>query len=115
MITRTNQADAPRTSTPLPPPPPRHKPSGQEEGVSRRRLLGLGLAAVAVSGCGRIANGIQGDDLPASIDLPKIDVHPTVRLLNRAGFGPKPGQVAEVAKLGHEGYIDQQLKPTDDE
>jgi uncharacterized protein (DUF1800 family) len=83
--------------------------------ISRRKLLVLGLGATAISGCGKIANGLQGDDLPAHIDLPKIDVHPTVRLLNRAGFGPKPGQVALVAGLGHERYIDQQLSPTEEE
>lgn len=83
--------------------------------ISRRKLLALGVTAAATAGCGKIANRIQGDDLPAHIDLPKIDVHPTVRLLNRAGFGPKPGLVAAVEKLGREAYVDQQLKPTDEE
>jgi len=86
-----------------------------DQPVSRRRLLGLGLAGIAVAGCGRVAYRIQGDDLPKSIDLPKIDVHPTVRLINRAGFGPKPGQVAEVEAMGRGAWIDHQLDPTDDE
>ena len=32
-------------------------------------------------------------------------------LLNRAGFGPRPGQVELVKKIGIEKYIDQQLHP----
>lgn len=83
--------------------------------VSRRELIGLGALSALAAGCAKVANGIQGDDLPANIDLPKGDIHPTVRLLNRAGFGPKPGQVAEVEALGHERWIDRQLSPTDDE
>lgn len=83
--------------------------------ISRRNLLGLGIASIAVAGCSKIAYRLQGDDLPKNIDLPKGDVHPTVRLINRLGFGPKPGQVAEVDQMTHEGYIDDQLSPTTDE
>src|SRR5579862_1866656 len=88
---------------------------GTQHLVSRRNVLGFGLAGVALAGCGRAAYRIQGDDLPASIELPKLDVHPTVRLLNRAGFGPKPGQVAEVEQMGRENWVDRQLEPTEDE
>jgi uncharacterized protein (DUF1800 family) len=83
--------------------------------ISRRHLLLLGAGAAAAAGCGRIATRIQGDDLPESIELPSHDVHPTARLLNRAGFGPKPGQIAAVEKMGLERYLDEQLAPTDEE
>ncbi|HTQ09394.1 MAG TPA: DUF1800 domain-containing protein, partial [Fimbriimonadaceae bacterium] len=83
--------------------------------LTRRRLFAIGLSGLAAAGCAPLAYRIQGDDLPKSIDLPKLDVHPTVRLINRAGFGPKPGQVAEVEGLGREAWIDRQLQPTDQE
>jgi len=83
--------------------------------ISRRKLLALGVTVVAAAGCGKVAYKIQGDDLPAHIDLPKGDVQPTIRLLNRAGFGPKPGQVAAIEKIGHEAYIEDQLRPTEEE
>lgn len=83
--------------------------------LSRREILGLGIAGLAAAGCSKIAYKVQGDDLPADIRLPKGDVHPTVRLINRLGFGPKPGQVAHVAAMGHAAYIDDQLEPTDEE
>ncbi len=93
----------------LTPSPPHLRP------VTRRQALALGVAGLAAAGCGRVAYQVQGDDLPADIDLPHVDVHPTVRLLNRAGFGPKPGQVAEVEKLGRGRWIDRQLNPGEDE
>jgi len=37
-----------------------------------------------------------------------------VHLLNRAGFGPRPGQVKEVLTQGLEAYIKDQLHPTPD-
>src|SRR5947207_3006859 len=83
--------------------------------LSRRKLLLLGFSATAAAGCGKVAYRIQGDDLPDSIELPQHDVHPTARLLNRAGFGPKPGQVALVEKQGREAYIEAQLNPTEEE
>jgi len=33
------------------------------------------------------------------------------RLLWRAGFGPRPGDVERIRRLGVERYIDQQLHP----
>ncbi|HVT11793.1 MAG TPA: DUF1800 domain-containing protein [Fimbriimonadaceae bacterium] len=86
-----------------------------DRGISRRNLLGLGLTSLAVAGCSKIAYRLQGDDLPKNIDLPKGNIHPTVRFVNRLGFGPKPGQIAEVEAKGHEGYLDDQLSPTSDE
>ena len=45
-----------------------------------------------------VVGDVYVDDLPEHIDLPRGDVHPTVRLINRVGFGPKPGQIA-VARM----------------
>ncbi len=83
--------------------------------LSRRRLIGLGLAGATLSGCTRIARGLDGDRLPADLTLPAGDVHPTVRLLDRAGFGPRPGEVAEVERTGREAWLESQLHPDDNE
>ena len=89
--------------------------------LRRRDVLGLGVAAggaTLLSGCARIAQrvgGIADAGLPASLDLPKGPVHPTVRLLNRTGFGPRPGEIAQVSGEGHEAYIERQLNPSGEE
>ena len=48
--------------------------------------------------------------IPAKADDPAAVVH----LLNRAGFGPRPGQVKEVLAKGIEAYLDEQLHPVPD-
>ncbi len=82
------------------------------DSISRRNLLGLGAAAGLASGCSKVATAIGGDGLPEHIQLPKGPIHPTVRLLNRAGFGPWPGQVSQVISVGHEAWIRDQLAPS---
>jgi len=80
--------------------------------TSRRDVLKLAVAGGAVvgAGCARLAQSLPGDDLPASLALPQADVHPVTRLLNRAAFGPRPGQVAEVESIGIDAWLDQQLQ-----
>jgi uncharacterized protein (DUF1800 family) len=41
----------------------------------------------------------------------KADAVTIVHVLNRIGFGPKPGDVARVQQMGLSAYIDQQLHP----
>ena len=41
---------------------------------------------------------------------PRVAVH----LLNRIGFGPRPGQAAEILRAGLDRYIDEQLDPSPD-
>jgi uncharacterized protein (DUF1800 family) len=76
--------------------------------LSRRDCLTVGSAAALLAGCAPIARRFvtHPEDLP----LPTGDIHPTVRLLNRTGFGPRPGDVARVEKTGHAAYIDSLLK-----
>jgi uncharacterized protein (DUF1800 family) len=47
--------------------------------------------------------------IPSRSDLPSI-----VHLLNRAGYGPRPGQIQEVAQRGIEAYLEAQLDPAPD-
>ncbi|MBC8066402.1 MAG: DUF1800 domain-containing protein [Chlorobia bacterium] len=82
--------------------------------LSRRQLLGLGMTGAAVAGCAPIARRLAAD-LPADVSLPKGDVEPTLRLVNRLSFGSTPGEVSRVKALGRQAYLDQQLNPTDDE
>ncbi len=94
--------------------------------VKRRDALALlgGAATVAAalsSGCSPLArNAIvrqkrKNDRSNAPAPLPQTgDIHPIARLLNRAAFGPAPGDVAHVAATGVEAWVDKQLgAPTD--
>jgi uncharacterized protein (DUF1800 family) len=48
------------------------------------------------------------DSLPPLTEEQKI-----LHLLNRAGFGPRPGDIERVRKIGIERYIEEQLHPQD--
>ena len=48
---------------------------------------------------------------PASAVPARADDRTIVHVLNRAGFGPRPGDVAHVRQVGLEAWIDQQLQP----
>lgn len=78
---------------------------------SRREFIFLAGAAGVVAGCGRLVRQLPGNEVPESVALPAGDVHPTFRLLNRAGFGPRPGDVAAVAAQGHGAWLESQLHP----
>ena len=81
-------------------------------------LIGTLFTALLVSGCGG-----SGNDLPAKASFVPADGQVTVvtakpnnvnafaaaRFLEQASWGPTPASVAEVQRLGIEGWIDQQL------
>jgi uncharacterized protein (DUF1800 family) len=48
---------------------------------------------------------------PASAVPARADDRTIVHVLNRAGFGPRPGDVAHVRQIGLEVWIEQQLQP----
>ncbi len=89
--------------------------------LNRREALGLsvaagaGVAATTLTGCSQITRRLTQVQPPATIELPRLEVAPIARLLNRAAFGPLPGQAAEVAAVGVEQWIDRQLNPTDED
>lgn len=82
--------------------------------LTRRQLFGVGATGALLAGCAPFARRIAAD-LPEDISLPKGDVEPTLRLVNRVSFGPTPGEIARVKSLGYEGYLKEQLNPTKDE
>lgn len=82
--------------------------------LSRRDFLKIGsLTAVAAtaSACQVVGQKQAQIDLPAA--LPPVNGrHPTIfRMLNRAGFGPRPGDMATVSQMGLAAYLEQQLYP----
>jgi uncharacterized protein (DUF1800 family) len=83
--------------------------------LSRRNFLKLGsLTAVAVSAsaCRVIRQEVTQQQLPDLIaPLALAPNDPALRLLNRAGFGPRPGDVQRVRELGLTAYLDEQLQP----
>ncbi len=81
--------------------------------LTRREALRLGLLAGATTasvGCARIAARVAGSGWPESVALPSANLDPTWRLVNRVGFGPIPGELARVAKMGRDAYIEEQLR-----
>ncbi|WP_309723309.1 DUF1800 domain-containing protein [Armatimonas sp.] len=56
-----------------------------------------------------LALGVAAQALPA--DKPLTEEQRIVHTLNRLGFGPRPGDIERVQKLGLKTYIDQQLHP----
>ncbi len=48
---------------------------------------------------------------PGGENMPVTDKQKIVHVLNRLGYGPRPGDIERVAKLGMDEYIRQQLQP----
>lgn len=44
-------------------------------------------------------------------EVPLSEEEKIIHLLNRLGFGPRPGDVEKVAKMGIQAYIERQLHP----
>jgi uncharacterized protein (DUF1800 family) len=85
--------------------------------ISKNKLTALciGLSLWLV-GCGGEGKGSKVSFLPADGQVTLVTATPTsvnayaaARFLEQASWGPTPASVAEVQKLGIEGWIDQQL------
>jgi hypothetical protein len=87
--------------------------------LSRRQVL-LGAVAVAaatsLNGCERTISAVSkrlGAGVPQATAMP-VDssvIDPACHLLNRAGFGPWPGDLARVREIGQQAWIEEQLSP----
>jgi uncharacterized protein (DUF1800 family) len=75
-----------------------------------------GLAAMAKSDNARSSNP-AGRDRRVSTAAPSLPAlnedQKILHLLNRAGFGPRPGDIERVKRMGIEQYLNQQLHPED--
>ncbi len=83
--------------------------------ISRRDWLKLGGVSGGVlllGGCSRIVQRATAPRIEAP-SAPPAHSDPIYRVLNRVSFGAMPGDVARVAKLGVEKYVDEQLSPDD--
>src|SRR5574341_2081616 len=85
--------------------------------VSRRHFIragGLGAAALALSACGELGRQAASQQLPESLDIPENTGDEALtlrRLLNRGGFGPRPGDLARAAEIGLAALLEEQLNP----
>ncbi len=98
--------------------------NNQPTSLSRRDFLKLGgLTAVTTTAtaCSVIGRKIDQGELPASLPLPPVEpvadnaapsADPLFRLLNRAGYGPRPGDLQKARQMGFATYLDEQLNPT---
>jgi hypothetical protein len=92
-------------------------------GMSRRQFLrNSGLAAVYLALPAWLTACSRGDAAPAAQRLvqPEVwdDPHPgahpeIVHLLNRITYGPRPGEVEQVARSGWDAFLDRQPPRTD--
>jgi uncharacterized protein (DUF1800 family) len=67
---------------------------------------------VSVSGCTQITNYLSAPELPERIGASDIAANdPIWRALNRMAYGPRPGDVERVRKIGLDAYVEEQLAP----
>lgn len=78
----------------------------------RQRFLSLGLAGtLSLTLCAPLTALAEKADKTGRADKAARDERIVVHVLNRLGYGPRPGDVEKVRKMGLEAYIDQQLHP----
>ncbi len=85
--------------------------------LSRRDFLKLGgltaVAATTTTSCSVIGREVSRRELPQTLTLPgdTAVATPLHRLLNRAGYGPRPGDLERAAAMGLAAYLEEQLNP----
>lgn len=99
--------------------------------LSRREFIklgGLAAATATAASCSVAGRRLAQTDLPESLlaptplppgspttaaaaGLPTVPVNHALRLLNRAGYGPRPGDLVRVGMMGVAAYLEEQLNP----
>lgn len=83
--------------------------------ISRRHLLTS--TALGLVSCDRVVTQINreflGEGLPGKIPPPPAgaEIDPDFHLLSRAAFGPWPGDVWRLKKMGQKAWLEEQLHP----
>src|SRR5579859_2340609 len=73
------------------------------------KLIGFGSATLASFD---VIEALADPNLPSSLKAVATDERdPIFHVLNRVTFGPRPGQVDAVKKMGLKAYLEQQLQP----
>jgi len=100
--------------------------------LSRREFLkigGLSTVALSATSCSLASRGLAQMELTDTLSVTGFDISERVagrqsgqelpfteedrirRLMNRAGYGPRPGDLARAAAIGFESYLEEQLNP----
>ncbi len=74
--------------------------------LSRRALLGALLVSAGAAGCSSQVDRYAQPGIPDTITPPGgLTRHPIAHLLNRATYGPRPGEIEAVEKLGRDTWL----------
>ena len=86
--------------------------------ISRRDFLRVGgftTAALTLSACSTVGRRLVREGLPETLStgaaLTGSATQVIRRILNRAGYGPRPGDIERVQQMGLATYLEQQLNP----
>ncbi len=79
------------------------------------KALALAGAAAPLAGCEGVISRVaqeMGDAVPDHVGAASGDeIDPAFHLLSRAAYGPWPGDLDRVRRMGHDSWIDEQLAP----
>jgi uncharacterized protein (DUF1800 family) len=79
------------------------------------KIAGVAAGVGAASGLitDQVVEALAAPGLPSALRSPALSEtrDPVAHVLNRVTFGPRPGQVDVVSKMGVQAYLEQQLNP----
>lgn len=83
--------------------------------LTRSQFIGLsaaGVGAVSLTGCMEVARRVSSPALPERLGQAEAGPgDPAWRVLNRMAFGPRPGDLERVRRIGVDAYVEEQLAP----